>query len=374
VAALLLGGSYILVHYGSEARGYSLALCFGFLSLGIALADGPRPWSPRAPLAWVTLILAMLAPALALAVHFLVALIAWSGVRSLRRGGLRDAAVTLAWWYAVLAAFLFFYYMSFLRVMGSAGGPIMGIPAAMGSAIAGATGLPLLLPNSLLLLFAIAVTGISLMWLAARGSDLWVLFLLGRAFRAVAAGLLIAGIAAHLVIVGHLIDRQTTEIGEGADAFRADDRAGPVSELLSEIRRRAGAGQTLVAIPEGVMLLPLPPRQPRTVHPLRSGVPGAVRGEPDDARLRIEASGSGRIRQAQRESRGRVRARPRSGARGVDLGELPAGLAKHPLRSRVVRADSRALGARASRLLLLLPGGTVAQDVRKPLLALRVAL
>ncbi|HEV8608961.1 MAG TPA: hypothetical protein VGS98_02675 [Thermoanaerobaculia bacterium] len=177
VTAVLLGGSYLLVHYASEARGYSLALAFGFLALGTALADGPRPMSRRAPVAWVSLVLAMLA--LALAVHFLIALIAWSAVRALRRGGWRDAAATLAWWYAVPVGFFALYYLGFLRVMGSAGGPREGVPAAVVNAIAGATGLPDAVPAPVLLALGIAVTAIGLVWLAARGSDLWTLYLFG---------------------------------------------------------------------------------------------------------------------------------------------------------------------------------------------------
>jgi hypothetical protein len=177
VTAVLLGGSYMLVHYSSEARGYSLELAFGLLAVGTALRDGVRPMSRRAPVAWVSLVLAMLA--LALAVHFLVALIAWSAVHALRRGGWRDAAATLAWWYAVPVGFFLLYYLKFLSVMGSAGGPREGVLAAAVNAIAGATGLPDAVPAPILLTLVIAVTAIGLFWLASRRSDLWIFYLFG---------------------------------------------------------------------------------------------------------------------------------------------------------------------------------------------------
>jgi hypothetical protein len=177
IAAVLLGGSYLLVHYASEARGYSLALAFGLLAIGTALADGVRPMSRRAPIAWISLVLAMLA--LALAVHFLIALIAWSAARALSRGGWRDAAATLAWWYGVPVGFFAVYYLGFLRVMKSAGGTREGAFAAAANAVAGATGLPVSFPTPFLLAFAITVTAVGFAWLAARGSDLWTLYLFG---------------------------------------------------------------------------------------------------------------------------------------------------------------------------------------------------
>ena len=204
VTAVLLGGSYLLVHYSSEARGYSLELAFGLLGVGTAFRDGVRRMSRRAPVAWVSLVLAMLA--LALAVHFLVALIAWSAVHALRRGGWRDAAATLAWWYAVPVAFFVLYYLGFLSVMKSAGGPREGVLAAAVSAIAGTTGLPDAVPGPLLLTFAIAVTATGLAWLAARGSDLWVFYLFGMI---VSPALVAYGHRSELYVARHLIVSMT---------------------------------------------------------------------------------------------------------------------------------------------------------------------
>jgi hypothetical protein len=226
IAAILLGGSYMLVHYASEARGYSLALAFGLLAVGTSLADGVRPMSRRAPVAWISLALAMLA--LALAVHFLVALIAWSAARALSRGGWRDAASTLAWWYGVPVGFFAVYYLGFLRVMKSGGGMKEGVLAAAVRGIAGSTGLP---EGRVLLTFAIAVTAVGLVWLARRGSDLWMLYLFGMVVSPVAvasayrselyeARHFIVSMALWLLLAGRLLAWLTTR-GRAARAVVA---------------------------------------------------------------------------------------------------------------------------------------------------------
>jgi hypothetical protein len=177
VAAILLGGAYLLVHYSSEARGYSLALAFGLLAVGTAIADGPRPMSRRAPVAWASLVLAMLAHALA--VHVLAALVAWSAVHALRRGGWRDAAATLAWWYAVPVGAYALFYLGFLRVMKIGGAPPGGALAPLARAFGAASGVPDGVPAPVLLTFAIAVTVLGIAWLVARRSDLWILYIVG---------------------------------------------------------------------------------------------------------------------------------------------------------------------------------------------------
>jgi hypothetical protein len=184
IAAILLGGAYLLVHYGSEARGYSLALAFGLLGVGTTLADGPRPWSRRAPVAWVALVLAMLA--LAFAVHFLVALVAWSAVRTLRRGGWRYAAATLVWWYAVPIGVFAIFYFGFLRVMERGGGTRGGTLASLARAFGAAMGLPGGVPAPVVLTLAVTVTAFGVAWLAARRSDLWILYVVGMVVSPVA--------------------------------------------------------------------------------------------------------------------------------------------------------------------------------------------
>jgi hypothetical protein len=76
----------------------------------------------------------------------------------------------------------------------------------------------------------------------------------GRALRAAAVGVVVVGMVAHLAFMQRLLARQTNLLGEAGDALYGDDRVPPLADLLDEIRRRVGAGQTLVVLPEGVML------------------------------------------------------------------------------------------------------------------------
>lgn len=177
-AALVLGASHPLVHYGSEARGYALALAFGLAAIAVALRDGVRPGSRAAPLAWTALLLALLAHALA--VHFLAALVAWSIVRTLRRGdGWRRTLVTIGWWYAVPMLGTVALYLGFLHDITIGGGPREGLLAPLLRAIAVTTALPLHAPAVLLLAVAPGLLAGGLVWLALRGSDLWALYLVG---------------------------------------------------------------------------------------------------------------------------------------------------------------------------------------------------
>jgi len=72
--------------------------------------------------------------------------------------------------------------------------------------------------------------------------------------RALALGLVAAGLAAHVTYAGRILANQTTRLGAGADAFLADDRGAPLALALAEVERRVRSDQTLVAFPEGVML------------------------------------------------------------------------------------------------------------------------
>jgi hypothetical protein len=88
----------------------------------------------------------------------------------------------------------------------------------------------------------------------------------GRALRAVAAGVLVAGLGAHLVFMQRLLARQTNVLGEGGDALYGDDRVAPLAALLDQIRERVGPTQTLVALPEGVLLNYLARRDSSVPH------------------------------------------------------------------------------------------------------------
>jgi 4-amino-4-deoxy-L-arabinose transferase-like glycosyltransferase len=106
-------------------------------------------------------------------------------------------------------------------------------------------GFALAMPATLVLIAALVSWGPALLTRAG---------LQGRALLAVAAGVLVAGLVAHLVFMQRVLARQTRVLGEGADLLYGDNRAAPLADLLAEIRRRVGPTQTLAAVPEGAML------------------------------------------------------------------------------------------------------------------------
>ncbi len=75
-----------------------------------------------------------------------------------------------------------------------------------------------------------------------------------RIARAGALGLLGAALIAHVVYMSALLDRKVATLSFGPDSFRSDARAIPIGRLLEQIQNRVGPDQTLVVLPDGVML------------------------------------------------------------------------------------------------------------------------
>ncbi len=106
-------------------------------------------------------------------------------------------------------------------------------------------GFALAMPATLLLAAALVA------WIPARieragGS--------GSLFRGFALGALAVAILAHLAIMNVFFVRKTVTVGEGRDAFRADGRGAYVNAAVAAIRSKLAPGQTLAAMPEGIMI------------------------------------------------------------------------------------------------------------------------
>ncbi len=176
LAALLLGSSFLLVHYGSEARGYGLVLGFGLLALFAARRGDLAPRSPWAALYGASCLLALLSHALA--IHVVTGVLAWSLLRWWR-SGLRGAPLlaAAASWHALPLAGAALLYFGFLRGMAVGGGPEEGVLPVLGRTVAYASGLPLALGTGALALAGAAVVALGLWWLVAQGDDSWALYL-----------------------------------------------------------------------------------------------------------------------------------------------------------------------------------------------------
>jgi hypothetical protein len=83
--------------------------------------------------------------------------------------------------------------------------------------------------------------------LAKRGGD-------GLLFKAVALAAWCALLVVNLGASSMYLEQKRTRVSSGVDVFLADARAGPVNAVLEGIARHVGPGQTLLAVPEGVML------------------------------------------------------------------------------------------------------------------------
>lgn len=91
-------------------------------------------------------------------------------------------------------------------------------------------------------------------WLARRGAC-------GAVFTAGALGLIAALIVDRLQAMDAIYQRKTLQVARGRDAFWADYRGFYVQQALARIAREVKPGQTLVVMPEGVMINYLSRRQ-----------------------------------------------------------------------------------------------------------------
>lgn len=103
LAALLFGGSYLLIHYGTEARGYAPAMAFSLMAVYALLHAQEKPWSFWVYVYWVSCMLALLS-------HLLcIQIIAAGGIWSLASNAKtlaqwRDKFLRAVWWHAVPAS------------------------------------------------------------------------------------------------------------------------------------------------------------------------------------------------------------------------------------------------------------------------------
>jgi hypothetical protein len=88
----------------------------------------------------------------------------------------------------------------------------------------------------------------------------------GPVFRAAALALLGVGTVAYLSIQSQFLNSKTTPVGEGMDGFWADARGMYVNDVLDYVAQNAKPGETLAALPEGVMINYLSQRENPTPY------------------------------------------------------------------------------------------------------------
>ncbi len=164
MSATLLGGSYLFIHYSSEARGYAPAVCFGLLALFALQRGGDQPRSPWAIIYWLAGILALLSHVVG--AQLLVAGAVLSLVRAEAArdwpGRLRDAA----WWHVVPTLAGAVYYWSFVRRIRIGGGEHVSLPRVIGELVVYEFGVPssVALTIAVPLLLGVMLFGMARLW------------------------------------------------------------------------------------------------------------------------------------------------------------------------------------------------------------------
>jgi hypothetical protein len=171
---LLLSGSFLMVLYGSEARGYALAVCFAFSAALLAarfLRSGRYLWAASYSIVVVFGILSHLT-----FLHALLGLMTWTAWRAVRQNGRAGAFRAFAALHVIpLAALVVLYWLD-LRHTVAGGGPVHGtltvIARALSLCVGGPEGGPWLVPAA----SVAAIAGVLSIALVRRsGSDLWIL-------------------------------------------------------------------------------------------------------------------------------------------------------------------------------------------------------
>jgi hypothetical protein len=165
VTAAMLGGSYLFIHYSSEARGYAPAVCFSLLAVYALLRRGGRGASGWAGVYGFACVLGLLSHLAAIQV--VIGGLVWSATENLgRRPGWRDGLLDLARWHLLPCAFVGLYYAGFVSRLEVGGGPDISLIGVLGEAAAFSLGLPAGLGAAVALpvMLAFVILGLWLIW------------------------------------------------------------------------------------------------------------------------------------------------------------------------------------------------------------------
>jgi hypothetical protein len=175
MAALLVGGSFLLIQYGSEARGYAAAMAFGHLAFAFAQKGRLSPGSRWAIPYGLAVLLALAGHAVA--VHVMAGVVAWSMARWRRQQhGLSAFGQAFLRWHALPLLGAGALYVGFLRGIAIGGGARGELTVQLAHVVAYAAGLPATWsPVALLALAGLVVAG-SLWAVRRSGNDQWIAY------------------------------------------------------------------------------------------------------------------------------------------------------------------------------------------------------
>jgi hypothetical protein len=141
ITSVLVGGSYFLIHYSSEARGYAPAVGFSFLAVYALMHAAGRPANKWAVVYGLACGLGLLSHLVAFQV--MLAGLVWSGLVLFKRwGSWGERLVHLAGWHLGPWLFLGIYYLGFVRKIEIGGGPKLALGDVLGTLAAFSLGIP----------------------------------------------------------------------------------------------------------------------------------------------------------------------------------------------------------------------------------------
>ena len=174
-AAAFTAFSFLLVLYGSEARGYGMAVFFALLCVLLAERYFASRTLPRGLLFAASAVAGVLSQLTFL--HAYTGLVLWTVGRAFRIGRASEAVGDVLRLHSVPVVALVVLYAIDLRFIAFGGGPLTTIPAVMSSALSIAFGGPAAGAGRTVLAVGAIVAGlISLRIIRRSGSDLWLLF------------------------------------------------------------------------------------------------------------------------------------------------------------------------------------------------------
>ncbi len=179
LAGLLIGASALMIHYSSEARGYTLALAFVFACVWLLDPPAAKPRPVRALLFWICALLGACAHA-SFWLGYLPLATWWFAERLHDAASPREITLEGAAWHGVpllILGLLWFFQLSRLQVLG---GPEVSLANVLAATASLALGLPLVAPwRAAGAALAAGLLLIALVWRFRAGGRRWLLYLLG---------------------------------------------------------------------------------------------------------------------------------------------------------------------------------------------------
>jgi hypothetical protein len=177
LSGLLTTGSYLLIHFSSEGRGYALVIFFALASYWTLQRFAERARVSSAASFWLLACLGFLSHLLYL--HVFIALGAWLALLLAKRGRPKPSTLLqLGQCFAVPSAFLAWFYLFDIRRTKIGEGPEYALLEVLTKAGSYAGGGPAAGPTALAA--AVLSAGLALaavFWLRRRGRDEWLFYL-----------------------------------------------------------------------------------------------------------------------------------------------------------------------------------------------------